>query len=303
MENLTLIVFATLTMSVPYIAAALGGLFSERSGVVNIGLEGMMTFGAFVGAATIVAFESAFGTGFAALLVGTITAVLAGALFGLLHAWLSIKFKLDQIISGTAINIAALAIAVYMCNILYMSAETPSKMTPSVKLFGELYLIVIVIFVLAIVTHFVINKTKFGMRIIAVGENPQAADAMGINVNKIRYQAVVISGALAGIAGIAVVLTTTSRFGGYVIAGKGFIALAVMLFGRRNAFGIIGAGLLFGFSSTLGTFINVIAPGLPIPGVYFTLLPYIITIIALVAFSRKSVDPEGLGQAYDKEVR
>ncbi len=303
MDNLGLIVFATLSMSVPYIAAALGGLFSERSGVVNIGLEGMMTIGAFVGAAVIVWFENTFGIGFMALFVGTIAAVIAGGLFGLLHAWLSIKLKLDQIISGTAINIAALAISIYMCNILFFSAETPGKMTPSVKLFGELYLIIIVIFVLAIITHFVINKTKFGMRLVAVGENPQAADAMGINVNKIRYQAVIISGALAGIAGIAVVLTTTSRFGAYVVAGKGFIALAVMLFGRRNAFGIIGAGLLFGFTSTLGTFINVIAPSLPIPGVYFQILPYVITIIALVIFSRKSVDPEGLGQAYDKEVR
>lgn len=303
MDTFGLIFFATLSMSVPYIAAGLGGLFSERSGVVNIGLEGMMTFGAFVGAATIVWFETTFGTSFLALFVGTLSAILGGALFGLLHAWLSIKFKLDQIISGTAINIAALAISVYMCNILFFSAETPSKMTPSVKIFGELYLIVIVIFVLAIITNIIINKTKFGMRLIAVGENPQAADAMGINVNRIRYQAVIISGAFAGIAGISVVLTTTSRFGGYVIAGKGFIALAVMLFGRRNAYGIVGAGLLFGFTSTLGTYINVIAPSLPIPGVYFQILPYLVTIIALVAFSRKSIDPEGLGQAYDKEVR
>lgn len=303
MQNIELIVFATLSMSVPYIAAALGGLFSERSGVVNIGLEGMMTFGAFFGAAIIVWFETNIGTGFAALFCGTLAAIAGGALFGLLHAWLSIRYKLDQIISGTAINIAAVAIAVYLCNILYFSAETPSKMTPSIKLFDNLYLIVIIIFVLAIITDIVINKTKFGMRLVAVGENPQAADAMGINVNRIRYQAVIISGAFAGLAGMAVVLTTTSRFGGYVVAGKGFIALAVMLFGRRNAYGIIGAGLLFGFTSTLGTYINVIAPSLPIPGVYFQILPYVITIIALVAFSRKAVDPAGLGQAYDKEVR
>ncbi len=303
MDNITLIIFATLSMSVPFIAAGLGGLFSERSGVVNIGLEGMMTFGAFVGAATIVWFETQFGTGFMALVLGTITAILGGALFGALHAWLSIRWKLDQIISGTAINIAALAISIYLCGVFYFSAETPSKLTPSVKIFGELYLIVIIIFILAIVTDIVINKTKFGMRLIAVGENPQAADAMGINVNKVRYQAVIISGALAGIAGISVILTTTGRFGGYAIAGKGFIALAVMLFGRRNAYGIIGAGLLFGFTSTLGTYINIIVPNLPIPSVYFTILPYVVTIIALVLLSRKSVDPEGLGQAYDKEVR
>lgn len=303
MDSFMLIFVSTLTLSVPLIAAALGGLFSERSGVVNIGLEGMMTFGAFFGTVAVLFMESTFGTGFMALFVGTIVAIIAGGVFGLLHAWLSIKFKLDQIISGTAINMAALAIAVYLSNIWYFSAETPSKMTPGVKLFGDFYLIIFVILALVVVTDIVIKKTRFGMRLVAVGENPQAADAMGINVNKIRYQAVIISGAFAGLAGMAVVLTTTSRFGGYVVAGKGFIALAVMLFGRRNAYGILGAGLLFGITSTFGTYMNVIAPGLPIPSIYFQILPYVVTIIALVAFSRSLVDPEGLGKAYDKEVR
>ncbi len=303
MDNFILISVATLTMAAPLIAAALGGLFSERSGVVNIGIEGMMTFGAFVGALTIVQLEAVMGTSFIVLVIGTLAALLGGAVVGLLHAWLSIKFKLDQIISGTAINIAALAIAIYLSNIIFMSAETPTKLTPGVKLFGELNLIVVVIIAMVFVTSFIVKKTKFGMRMIAVGENPQAADAMGINVNKIRYQAVIISGALSGLAGIAIVLTTTSRFGGYVVAGKGFIALAVMLFGRRNPYGILAAGILFGFTSTLGTFINVIAPDLPINGVYFTILPYVITILALTIFSRSAIDPEGLGKPYDKEER
>lgn len=302
MDNISLIIVSTLTLSAPLIAAALGGLFSEKSGVVNIGIEGMMTFGAFIGACTIVWTEA--NLGIAALFLGTFVGMLGGAAFGALHAWLSIKFKLDQIISGTAINIVTLALAVFLSNIFFQSAETPSKSTAGIKLFGtDIYLIVLVIFLLIYVVHFIMYKTRFGMRILAVGENPQAADAMGINVNKIRYQAVILSGAFAGLAGMAVVLTTSSRFGGYVVAGKGFIAIAVMLFGRRTPIGILGAGLLFGFSSTLGTVVNVISPDLPIDTVYFKILPYVVTIIALVAFSGKASDPEALGTAYDKEVR
>ncbi len=303
MDNMTLILVATLTTATPLIAAALGGLFSERSGVVNIGIEGMMTFGAFVGALVIAQLESTMGPSFLVLVIGTISAIIGGGFVGLIHAWLSIKFKLDQIISGTAINIASLSIAVYLSNIIFKSAETPTKMTPSVKLFGEINLIVIFVFLMVLLTAFVVKKTRFGMRMIVVGENPQAADAMGINVNRIRYQAVVISGMLAGLAGIAIVLTTTSKFAAYVVAGKGFIAIAVMLFGRRTSYGILAAGILFGFTSTIGTFINVIAPNLPINGVYFIILPYLVTIIALTLFSKSAIDPEGLGKAYDKEER
>ncbi len=303
MDSIILITVASLTMAAPLIAAALGGLFSERSGVVNIGIEGMMTFGAFIGALTVVQLEATYGQGFWVLIVGTLSAMIAGGFVGLLHAWLSIKCKLDQIISGTAINIAALAVAIYLSNIIFMSAETPAKLTPGIKIFGEVNLVVIVIFLSVFLTAFIVNKTRFGMRMIAVGENPQAADAMGINVNRIRYQAVIISGIFSGLAGMAIVLTTTSRFAGYVVAGKGFIALAVMLFGRRNPYGILGAGLLFGLTSTLGTFINVIAPDLPINGIYFQILPYVVTIIALAVFSKSTIDPEGLGKAYDKEER
>ena len=141
------------------------------------------------------------------------------------------------------------------------------------------------------------------MHVRAVGENPQAADAMGINVLKVRYQAVVLSGILAGLGGISIVLTTTSNFAGSVVAGQGFIALAVLIFGRWKPKGILFAGLLFGFCSTLGTVVVILMPDLPIPAIYFQILPYVVTIIALVLFSRKSITPSALGKPYDKEMR
>lgn len=302
MNPILIVFFATLTMATPLIIAALGGLLSEKSGVVNIGLEGMMTFGAFLGAFVIVMVEPSLGV--FALVIGFFTGALGGLLFGLLHAYLSITLKIDQIISGTAVNIVALAMSVYFTKILFGASETPSKQTPAITFIdGKLYLITIIAFLLVLLIWFVVKKTKFGMHVNAVGENPQAADAMGINVILTRYKAVLYSGLLAGIAGVAIVFTTTSRFNGAVVSGKGFIALAVLIFGRWTPFGVLGAGLLFGFSSSLGTVAKVVFPDSPIPAVYFEILPYVITIIALVAFSRRSVAPDALGQVYDKEKR
>jgi len=303
MDNLSLILFSTIIFSVPLIATALGGLFSEKSGVVNIGLEGMMTFGAFAGAAAIAILEASFGVGGIWVLIGVIIGALGGMLFALLHGYLTITLKMDQIISGTAINTIALAAALYMSNAMFNSLETPSKQTAPTLIFGELHIISIVIMLLVVITWYVIYKTKWGLRLRAVGEDPQAADSMGVNVIRMRYQAVLISGLLAGVGGMAIILTTTSRFGGYVIAGKGFVALAVLIFGRWNPWGVLGAGILFGFASTLGSVVPIIMPDMSIPQVYFESMPYIITIIALVLFSKKAVAPKAIGVPYDKEQR
>ncbi len=307
-----IIIFGTIALAAPLIAAALGGLFSERSGVVNIGLEGMMTAGAFGAAAVIAIMEINGLGGQGAIFAGLVVACLLGGLFGLLHAWLSITFKVDQIISGTVINIVTVAIAVYFTKILFGSANTKIIMTQPLKLGTVTYLSIFII-LLCIVAYFLLYKTKWGKHVLAVGENPSAADAMGINVLKVRYQAVVLSGILGGLGGAAIVINSTNNFSALTVAGSGFIALAVLIFGRHNPFGVLAAGIIFGFFKTLGASVATIDPSLmpqmfrfltTVPQVIYQMLPYLITIIVLVIFSRnKIMSMEALGEPYDKEVR
>lgn len=315
MDNLVIILVATLIAATPLIAAALGGMFSERSGVVNIGLEGMMTAGAFGGVVTVLLIEKApiwqaltfqvGGTTFSlVLIVGLIAGALLGAAFGLLHAYLSITVKTDQTVSGVAINMITLGLFVYLTLIMFNSTQTPNIQSYHAKfLDNSIYLITIFVFVLVIISWYIFKYTKFGMHIDAVGENPAAADAMGINVNRVRYQAVIISGALAGVGGVAIAYTASNNFSPSTVAGKGFIALAVLLFAKRHSFGIVGAGIFFGFAISAATVIPIIFPEMKIDSIYFVILPYILTIIAITAFSRRSHDPKALGKAYDKEVR
>lgn len=309
-----IILFGTISLATPLIAAALGGLFSERSGVVNIGLEGMMTAGAFAAATVIALMDINQLSGTGAIILGIIAACALGALFGLLHAWLSISYKVDQVISGTVINIATLAITVYLTKIIFGAANTKTIMSRPIKMFGlNITLLSVIIILLCFVAFFVLYKTRWGKHVLAVGENPSAADAMGINVIKVRYQAVVLSGALGGLGGAAIVLNSTNNFSALTVAGSGFIALAVLIFGRHNPYGVLIAGIIFGFFKTLGASISTIDPNLmpqalrflsQVPQAVYQMLPYIITIIVLVIFSRnKSTTIEALGTPYDKEVR
>lgn len=306
------IIFGTIGVATPLIAAALGGLFSERSGVVNIGLEGMMTVGAF-GCAALVAVLEIYGMGgHFAILLGILLGCALGGLFGLMHAWLSITFKVDQVISGTVINIASLAITVYLTKIIFGQANTRQIMSQPFKI-GSITLISIIIALLCVGAFYLLYRTKWGRHVLAVGENPSAADAMGINVMKVRYQAVVLSGVLGGLGGAAIVLNTTNNFSGVTVAGSGFIALAVLIFGRHNPYGVLVAGIVFGFFKTLGASVSTIDPDLlpnairflsDVPQAAYQMLPYIITIIVLVIFSRnKATTIEALGVPYDKEVR
>lgn len=309
-----IILFGTIALATPLIAAALGGLFSERSGVVNIGLEGMMTAGAFA-AATVIALMDMNGlSGEFAIILGIIAGCALGGLFGLLHAWLSISYKVDQVISGTVINIATLAVTVYLTKVIFGPANTPTIMSRPLKVFGvNITLLSVIIILLCVAAFVLLYKTKWGKHVLAVGENPSAADAMGINVIKVRYQAVVLSGILGGLGGAAIVLNSTNNFSGLTVAGSGFIALAVLIFGRHNPFGVLVAGIIFGFFKTLGASVSTIDPNLmpeairfisKIPQAVYQMLPYVITIIVLVIFSRnKSTTIEALGTPYDKEVR
>lgn len=333
--NLLIILSFALIYATPLFAAALGGLYSEKSGVVNIGLEGMMTFGAFSGTVTVLLLNQFVGvsSGWILFVSGIIVAALGGALWALLHGYASIKLGIDQVISGTVINILTLAIGLYLTTILWATKDSPSilnlsgganipikfdpiSFTVNNSVYSlSIYYVSILILLIAALTWYVFKYTKFGAHISAVGENPSAADAMGINVYKVRYTAVIISGMLAGLGGFSVVLMTSAKFAAYVIAGKGFVSLAVLIFGRYNAVGILGAGLLFGFTSALGRIWPTLLPVgkdysneflvflSQINTVWFLILPYIVTVITLILFSRKSVSPSALGKPYQKEQR
>lgn len=306
-ESLSFIIFGAIAYSAPLIVAAIGGLFSERSGVVNIGIEGMMTIGAFSGAATAVILETNGMIGISAF-VGYIVAIIIGGLFGLLHAYLSVSLKIDQIISGVAINTITLAIALYMTEMIFGQGDTPVILHTELKL-GDLGVLTMLVYILIPLIWWIIYRTRRGSHILAVGENPQAADAMGINVAKVRYQAVILSGMFSGFAGMLLVMNVDNKFSSSTVAGFGFIALAVLIFGRHNPFGVAVAGTIFGLAKELGAVGGVYDFKWPftditLPPVLLIILPYVVTIIVLIIFSRnKRVEMEAMGQPYDKEMR
>lgn len=304
-KDLGLLINAMLIATPPLLYAALGSCFSERSGVVNIGIEGMMTIGAFTGSA--VAYFT--GNGWLGFFCGG----LAGALFALLHAVACVSFGADQTISGTAINFLAPGLAIFLCKALFdNSADTPALDTASKlpKMFNGVfkagsfgynvfatYSAAYLCFVLVAVVWFVFYKTRFGMRLRAVGEHPKACDTLGINVFRIRYICVVISGFLAGLGGAYVTLATVSQFRGSVIVGQGFIAIAAVIFGKFTPQGAMKACLLFGFCNgvkALAGASNSISPNL------ISMIPYIATILALVLFVGRARVPAANGKPYMK---
>ena len=195
MDQIWNLIIGVLIASVPLIATALGGMFSEKSGIVNIGLEGIMTFSAFLTAIGILLVESLGIVGVIPLMVGLVFGIIGGILFAGLHALLTIKYKVDQIISGTAINIIGLSLAMFLTKLIYNQGSTSFKQSFSLRIF-DIPLLVIFIIALVFISAFIVNKTKWGLRLRACGEDPYAAQSVGINVNKIRYQAVLLSGVI-----------------------------------------------------------------------------------------------------------
>ncbi len=316
LELLYFIVPATIAYAAPLIFTAIGGVFSERSGVVNIGLEGLMVMGAFVGILFNLFYADTFGgwTPWIAIIV----AMFASAIFSLLHAVASISFRADQVVSGVAINMLGIAIALFSVKIIFGKGQTdliqqkiPRFDMPILQdipiigpmFFKSMYGSSILAIGVAIVAWFVIYKTPFGLRLRSVGEHPMAADTMGINVTRIRYIAVIISGALAGIGGSVYAITTTNDFGHATINGQGFMALAAMIFGKWHPIGAMGAALFFGFAQALA----IGAPKIPyiqdLPTVYLHILPYVLTILALAGFIGKANAPKANGQPYIKGQR
>ena len=286
------------------IFGALGGVLSERSGVINIGIEGMMTFGAFAGAAA--------GYYSGNPWIGVLCAALAGGVLALLHAVAAITCQADQTISGVAINLLGPALAVFFCRLAFdgstMSYPVANKLP---KIFGSgaegiwanlnVDVMVVVALLFAVAMWFVLYRTKWGMRILAVGENPAAADTLGINVYKTRYACVILSGILAGIGGATVTLGIVAQFTQTSIAGQGFIALAAVIFGKWKPMGAYRACLIFGFSQALTVVLG--GGAIAVPTEILAMLPYVLTIVILILFVGKSVAPKADGVPYVKGRR
>ncbi len=303
-SNLGLLINATLVATPPLLLAALGSCFSERSGVINLGIEGMMTIGAFVGAAMGVV----VGNGWIAWICGG----LAGALMAVIHGIVCIQFHADQTIAGTAMNFVGPGLALFLSKAIFGSSDTPPldasqklpKMFEGVFEAGSflgnvlnVYTVAYLVFVFALIAWFVFYKTKFGTHLRAVGEHPAACESLGISVYAVRYTCVILSGFLAGLGGAFVTLATINQFRPSVIVGQGFIAIAAVIFGKFSPGGAMKACLLFGFCSGVKSIIsmsNVISPNL------ISMIPYIVTLVALVLFVGKGHTPAANGKIYVK---
>jgi simple sugar transport system permease protein len=303
-----------IAFAMPLLITSLGGLFSERSGVVNIGLEGLMVVGAFASAASTVALYPSMGAG--AVWVSLLVAMAIGALFSVLHAFASVSLNANQVISGTAINMIAGALTVFLARTftgsgnIQLTQGAPRFDVPmlvDVPVLGPLFFhqtygtTWLILLILALGT-FVLYKTPFGLRLRACGEHPHAADAAGINVFRIRYAAVMISGALAGLGGATILVTYSGEFNGSV-AGMGFLALAALIFGQWKPLGILGATFFFGFAATLAN-ASQAEPSLQvIPEVILKIFPYVVTLLALVLFSKSTQAPRASGEPFEKGKR
>ena len=281
----------------PILIAATGGMICERSGVVNIALEGLMSMGAMTAAVAHVLLETKTSL---SIPLALIFAALVGGLFSLIHAFASITMRADQVISGTGINLLSNGLTVFICQLLFrMDRSMNYRMGMMSGLFGIYPTLWIALAILA-AAWFMLYKRPWGLRLRAAGEHPQALASAGANVIGIRYTAVLISGILAGLAGGCIVLTQNIQFTVSTINGKGFIALAAVSFGRWLPLGILGSSFLFGISSSLAVNIVNIRSLRFLPSEVFNMMPYLITLLTLVIFSGKDHAPRAVGLSYDK---
>jgi simple sugar transport system permease protein len=321
METLTSLLSVALIASavrvtMPILLTALGAVYSERSGVVNIGLEGIMIMGTFFGAVGNHAFAQAFPQTAAAIpdlapLAGVLAAVAAGVAFGLIHAVVTVTFRVNQIISGVALNLLAAGLARFL-NILLFTQATQS---PGVRGFTPIDIpflkdilvlaplargispMIIVALILVALSQWVLLRTRFGLRLRAVGEYPLAADTLGVSVTRMRYAGVLLSGALAGMAGSYLAIEQAHLYFEGMTQGRGYIALAAMIFGNWWPVGALGASALFGYFDAL----SLRLVRLPVPSQFITVLPHVVTILVLAGFVRRAQMPAADGVPYSKE--
>lgn len=295
------LLLSAIRLATPLILAALGGLFSERSGVINIALEGKMLAGAFTAAAVTYAADAKFGMGNASPWVGLFAAILAGAFIAAIYAIACIRYKADQVVSGAAINILMLGIPGFLSGAFFLSSGATPQL-PKEHLIPNTP--IVIAFAMVFVTWYVLYRTPFGLRLRAVGEKPEAADAAGVSVKKIRYSGVLIAGVLAGIGGAYLSIGQSSLFTRNMTSGRGFIALAALIFGKWRPVQTMLACLLFGFTEAVSIQMQgtvKLPSGEDIPVQFIQMVPYVLTIVVLAGFIGSSRPPGALGIPYQKE--
>lgn len=315
--NIAELINITLVFSTPLILAAMGGIFSERSGVVNIGLEGLMIVGAFAAGVFSFYAEDA-GLGALSPWIGMLAALVLGMLLSLVHAVAAITFKADQTVSGVVVNFLAAGLCVYLVKVLFEGSgqtETLNEVfsrtaipgLSSIPFIGtalfNAYPPTYVAYVVVFLTWYALFRMPFGLRLRAVGEHPSAADTVGIKVLRTRYIGVMMSGALAALGGATITLTTTSAFSHNTISGQGFIAIAAMIFGKWHPFGAMGAAVFFGFATSLRNVVQLYEWSANIPQEFIFMLPYVLTILVLAGAVGRAVAPKALGEPYDPGKR
>jgi len=305
------LVFSTIRLATPLVWAAIGGLYSERAGVINIALEGLMLAGAFTAAAVTFYTHSAWA--------GVGAAMMAGAFFALLLAVVCIRFKANEVVAGTGINILFLGLPAVLSGALFLSSgSTPQipqeellptlsqllPIAPRWRILTDVSVISFLAMLVVGLTSYVLYWTPFGLRLRSVGENPEAADAAGIRVNRIRYTGVVLSGVLAGVAGAYLSIGQSSLFTRNMTAGRGFIALAALIFGKWRPVQTMLACVLFGFADALTIQMQGVVKlpsGEDVPVQFIQMIPYLVTIVVLAGFIGQSRAPGALGVPYEKE--
>jgi ABC-type uncharacterized transport system permease subunit len=287
------LIWSTIRLSTPLILAALGGLFSERSGVINIALEGMMLAGAFTAAAVTYAVGNPY--------IGLLAGLMAGVLIAAIHAVACIQYKADQVVTGTAINILMIGLPAFLSGAFFLSSGSTPQL-PKEQLIP--WIPILIAFALVPISWYVLYKTPFGLRLRSVGENPEAADAAGVKVARMRYAGVLLSGALAGIGGAYLSIGQSSLFTRNMTSGRGFIALAALIFGKWRPVQTLLACLLFGFTEAVSIQMQGVVKlpsGDDIPVQFIQMVPYVLTIIVLAGFIGSSRPPRALGIPYEKE--
>ena len=317
MDIIYFVLQQTFYFAIPLLIVAIGGMYSERSGVINIALEGIMIMGAFAG----ISFINAVGgkmSGQLVLLLAILISGLTGGIFSLFHAYASINMKADQTISGTALNMFAPPFAIFLARMVQGVQQIPFTDTfriKSIPVLGKIPVIGPIFFKNAYITtfigigiyflgKFVIQKTRFGLRLRACGEHPGAADSAGVNVYLMRYAGVVISGVLAGIGGLVFVVPTSTNFNA-TVSGYGFLALAVLIFGQWRSEKIFWAAFFFGFMKTISSVYSAVPvlKDLPIASDVYKMIPYIATLVVLSFMHKSAQAPRAEGIPYDKGSR